>query len=95
MKQFDVVTDGAGLGVVIEAETIPPVRTVVAVPLIGGDFPPVRFLNPAIEIEGDHYFLDPRTAGAMRRDTLRATGQNIVDNRDDIIRAMDVMMGGF
>jgi len=55
----------------------------------------VRFLNPTIEIEGDHYDLDPQTAGAMRRDTLRATGQNMAAGRDDIIRAMDVMMGGF
>ena len=95
MKQFDVVTDGVNFGVVIEAETTPPVRTVVVAPLMGGDFPPVRFLNPAVTIDGDTYFLDTQTIGAMGRDTLKATGQNLTDNRDDITRAVDVMMGGF
>lgn len=78
--------------VVVESDLLPPDPSVVVIPLVS-DYPAVRQLNPEIVHEGCSFILATRLISAVRRTSLRRTG-NVADQGDQITRAIDVLMAG-
>jgi toxin CcdB len=78
--------------VVVESNLLPPDPSVVVIPLML-DYPAVRQLNPEIVHDGRRYVLATRLIAAVRRSSLRKTG-NVAGQGDEITRAIDVLMAG-
>ncbi len=93
MNQFDVIDVQGSRGVVVESHLLAPDRTVVAIPLMT-QYPAARLLNPTIPVEGIHYILATRLIAAIPKGLAKRTGENVTECRDDIIRAIDVMISG-
>ena len=78
--------------VVVESDLLPPDPAVVVIPLLR-DYPAVKGLNPEILHDGERLVLATRLIAAVRRTSLRRAG-NVVDQGDQINRAVDVLMAG-
>jgi toxin CcdB len=78
--------------VVVESNRLPPDPSVVVIPLML-DYPAVRQLNPEIVHDGRRYVLATRLIAAVRRSSLRKTG-NVAGQGDEITRAIDVLKAG-
>lgn len=93
LSRFDIAVHGETAMVVVESEFLPPDPAVVVIPLLP-DYPAVSHLNPEIRFADRRLVLATRLIGAVRRAGLRradsAAGQG-----DEIVRAIDVLMGGF
>lgn len=93
MNQFDVIEISGTLGVVVESDLLSPTKTVVAIPLLR-DYPADRLLNPTLKIDGVSYVLATRLIASIPKSVARPSGNNVAEHRDDIIRAIDVMVSG-
>lgn len=93
MNQFDVIDVQGSLGVIVESHLLAPDKTVVAIPLMT-DYPAARLLNPIIEIEGVPYVLATRLIASIPKGLAKPIGANVSESRDEIIRAIDVMISG-
>jgi toxin CcdB len=78
--------------VVVDSDLLPPDLSVVVIPLLPDD-PAVRQLNPEIVHDRRSFILATRLMSALRRTSLRRTG-NVEDHGDRITRAIDVLMAG-
>jgi toxin CcdB len=78
--------------VVVESDFFPSDPSVVVIPLLPDD-PAVRQLNPEIVHDRRSFILATRLMSALRRTSLRRTG-NVADQGDRITRAIDVLMAG-
>lgn len=78
--------------VVVESDLLPPDPAVVVIPLLQG-YPAVARLNPVIRFEGREYMLATRLIAAVRRAGLRHVG-SAGEYGDEVVRAVDVLMGG-
>jgi len=78
--------------VVVDSDLLPPDPSVVVIPLLP-DYPAVCQLNPEIVHDGRSFILATRLMSAVRRTSLRRTG-NVADQGDQITRAIDVLMAG-
>jgi toxin CcdB len=78
--------------VVVDSDLLPPDLSVVVIPLLPDD-PAVRQLNPEIVHDRRSFILAKRLMSALRRTSLRRTG-NVADQGDRITRAIDVLMAG-
>ena len=92
LTRFDVAEYNRVSMVVVESDLLPPDPAVVVIPLLPG-YPAVRHLNPVILHDGNRLILATRLIGAVRRASLRRTG-NVADAGDQITRAIDVLMAG-
>lgn len=92
LSRFDIVEHGGVAMVVVESDLLPPDPAVVVIPLLP-DYPAVRHLNPEIRHGERRLILATRLIAAVRRSALRRTG-SAAAQRDDITRAVDVLMGG-
>ena len=93
MRQFAVVRRGAAVGVVIDSDLLPKDRSVVVIPLVEG-LPRAGMLNPVLAAAGRERVLHTRAIAALRRDALEDTGESLASERDTIVRAVDVLLGG-
>jgi len=93
MNQFDVIDVQGSLGVIVESHLLAPDKTVVAIPLMR-DYPTARLLNPTFTVDGMPYVLATRLIASIPKGLARPTGDNVARCRDDIIRAIDVMVSG-
>ena len=93
MNQFDVIDVQGSLGVVVESDLLAPTRTVVAIPLMA-EYPAARMLNPTIPVDGVPRILATRLIASVPKGLAKPTGQNAAEYRDEIIRAIDVMISG-
>lgn len=93
VNQFDVIEIQGTLGVIIESHLLAPAKTVVAIPLLAG-YPAVKLLNPEIVVAGIPYVLATRLIASVPKASAKPAGHNVVEHRDDIIRALDVMVSG-
>ena len=93
MNQFDVIEVQGELGVVVESHLLAPAKTVVAIPLMT-DYPAGRFLNPTITVGGVSRVLATRLISSIPKGLAKPTGENVAGCRDEIIRAIDVMISG-
>ncbi|MBW4985717.1 CcdB family protein [Mameliella sp. CS4] len=92
LSRFDVAEYAGVSMVVVESDLLPPDPAVVVIPLLAG-YPAVRHLNPGIRHKGQDLILATRLIAAVRRSSLRRTG-NVAGQGDVITRAVDVLMGG-
>jgi len=93
MNQFDVVEVQGELGVVVESHLLAPAKTVVAIPLMT-NYPAGRLLNPTITVGGVSHVLATRLIASIPKGLAKPTGENVTGCRDEIIRAIDVMISG-
>jgi len=92
LSRFDIAMFRDIAMVVVESELLPPDPAIVVIPLLR-DYPAIRFLNPKIRVGQEQLVLATRLIAAVRRSDLRRTG-SAEEYRDDITRAIDVLMGG-
>ncbi|MCR8827996.1 CcdB family protein [Pseudosulfitobacter koreensis] len=92
LTRYDVAEYNGISMVVVESDLLPPDASVVVIPLLS-DYPAVRHLNPEIQCDGRRLILATRLIAGVRRSRLRHTG-NVADQRDQITRAVDVLMSG-
>ncbi|ESR25690.1 hypothetical protein N177_1523 [Lutibaculum baratangense AMV1] len=78
--------------VVVESDLLPPDPAVVVIPLLA-DYPAVPHLNPVIRLGDRDLVLATRLIAAVRRARLRRIG-SAAAHGDEIVRAVDVLMGG-
>ena len=93
MKPFDIAAFSDTLMVVVESETLPPDPAVVFIPLLS-NYPAVKFLNPEISFDDQQLVLATRLITSVRRRQIHVVG-TATHHRNDIIRAIDVLLGGF
>jgi toxin CcdB len=93
LGRFDIAEHGGVAMVVVEGDWLPPDPAVVVIPLLP-DYPAVSRLNPVIRHDGRDLILATRLIAAVRRAALRRTGSAAAQG-DDILRAIDVLTGGF
>lgn len=92
LNRFDIAAFGDVHMVVVESALLPPVPSIVVIPLLT-DYPPVRHLNPVIAFDGTELVLATRLIAAVRRSRLRYVGE-VSEQGDLVTRAIDVLMGG-
>jgi toxin CcdB len=93
LNRFDIAEHRGVAMVVVESALLPPDPAVVVIPLLA-DYPAVTRLNPRIAHGDRQLVLATRLIGAVRRASLRRVG-SAAPQGDDIVRAIDVLMGGF
>jgi toxin CcdB len=93
LKRFDIAEHRGVAMVVVEGEFLPPDPAVVVIPLLP-DYPAVNRLNPHIAHGDQQLVLATRLIAAVRRASLRRVGSAATQS-EDIVRAIDVLMGGF
>jgi len=89
---YDIVRFGDQLMVVVESDLLPPDTAIVVIPLIR-EYPAVSKLNPTIHFQQDPYVLATRLIASVRRARVRIVG-SAKTQRDEITRAVDVLMSG-
>ena len=92
LKRFDIAAYGDVLMVVVESDLLPPDPAIVVIPLLR-DYPVVSRLNPVIHLGAAGYVLATRLIAAVRRAGLQRVG-SAETYRDEITRAVDVLMDG-
>lgn len=99
MARFDLYAGlGAGEGymVDVQADLLNSLATRVVVPLLPrAAVQVIRDLNPVVRLgDEDFVVVTQELAAVPRRDLQRKVG-SLADRRDDIIRALDVLLTGF
>lgn len=92
LKRFDVAEHDGVKMVVVESELLPPDPAVVVIPLLA-NYPAVRYLNPEISVLNQRLVLATRLIAAVRRASLQRV-ESVADQRDHIVRAIDVLLAG-
>lgn len=92
LRRFDIAEHRGVAMVVVEGDFLPPDPAVVVIPLLP-DYPAAGGLNPEIFHGERRLVLATRLIAAVRRNALRRTGTATAQG-DDILRAVDVLMGG-
>ena len=92
LKRFDVAENSGVKMVVIESELLPPDPAIVVIPLLRG-YPAIPYLNPEIKVSDEHYTLATRLIASVRRSELQHAG-SVASQRNEIIRAIDVLLAG-
>ena len=92
LSRFDVAVYNGISMVIVESNLLPRDPSVVVIPLLA-TYPAVKHLNPELRHDGKTFVLATRLITAVRRSALRRTG-HILDQSDEVIRAIDVLMAG-
>lgn len=89
--------DSEGYLLDIQASLHDHLSTRVVVPLLPQDLapPPLRGLNPRIEIDGTAHILFPQYLAAVPKRELGRIVGNLESHRDEITRAIDLLLTGF
>ena len=97
MAQYDLYRAATGYLIDVQNELHDHLKTRVVVPLLRAEDapPPSRRLNPAIEVEGERHLLFPQYLAAVPRRELGRPVGNLAPQRDDITRALDLLLTGF
>ncbi|WP_162683334.1 CcdB family protein [Rhodobacteraceae bacterium DSL-40] len=96
-QQFDVfrMSDGM-LVVVIQNDLLDAVRTRVVAPLlpVGRAGPPMRGLNPEFQMGAERVVLMPQLLATLALPELGERVGSLAPMRDDIVRALDILLAG-
>ena len=97
MAQFDLHRAATGYLLDVQHDLHDHLSTRVVVPLLPAATAPKpsRGLNPAIEVEGEPHLLFPQYLAAVHRRELGRPAGNLATHRDDITRALDLLLTGF
>lgn len=98
MGQFDIYRIGetGRLAVDIQSDLLAHLATRVMVPLIPAELAPqrARNLNPVLDFDAQAYVLQPQFAATFSMRELGIPIGHARANRDDIVRALDVLITG-
>lgn len=86
-----------GFVVNIQSRMLDGIVTRVVIPLIRTDLAPkaaVRTLNPIFSIEGADHMLMTQNIASVPLSQLQAPIGSLVEQRDDIVRAIDALLSG-
>jgi toxin CcdB len=80
----------------IQANLLSDLQTRVVVPLVRADAfgRPAARLHPSFTIAGDRFVMATHLVAAVRRQALGATVASLLDQRDTVISAVDVLWSG-
>jgi toxin CcdB len=99
MARFDLYADLAGANVYVvdvQAELLEALATRVVIPLLPRPAAKViRDLNPVVRIDDEDYVVMTQELAAVPRSDLRRKVGSLSDRRDEIVRALDVLLTGF
>ena len=99
MARFDLhagLGDGKGYVVNVQADLLDSLATRVVVPLMPrASVKVIRDLNPIVRIEDMDYIVMTQELAAVPRSSLRRAIGSLAEWRDEITRALDVLLIGF
>lgn len=99
MAQYDVFRDGETGGLILDVQTdlLEGLNSRIVVPLVTPQSAPkpARRLNPVFVIEGREYVMLTQFIGAMDERILGKSLASLVDERDEITAALDMVFFGF
>ena len=99
MARFDVysgVGGGKGYVVDVQADLLELLATRVVIPLLPRDrAEAVRDLNPVVRVDEEDYVVMTQELSAVPRVILRRKVGSLAGWRDEITRALDVLLVGF
>ncbi|MBN9561751.1 MAG: CcdB family protein [Alphaproteobacteria bacterium] len=99
MAQFDLYAglgDAAGYVVDVQADFLDRLDTRVVIPLLSRERAEiVRELTPVVEIGGEAHVLLTQELSAIPRRELRKKVGSLAEYRDEIRRALDILLVGF
>lgn len=96
MAQLDVfrLADG-GLVLDCQSTRFNDIGTRFVVPLVHGDYAPPHNarLNPTLDVDGERVTMVTQFATSIRTQELRRRVGNLTDHRDEIVAALDTLIG--
>lgn len=99
MARFDLYRrpDGPGYLVDVQSDHLYALPTRMVVPLLqpGPDLPAIRDLNPMLHVGEELLALMPQYMAALARQELGRPIGNLLDQADDISRALNILLTGF
>lgn len=100
MARFDIFRRSRGAPgylLQVQSDFLDALETRVVVPLLPpASVPrPMRDLHPRFEVEGEAFLMATQLLGAIPRRELGLAVGNLAPHRDEITRALDVLMTGF
>jgi toxin CcdB len=97
MARFGVYRIGTSLVLDVQAELLDALATRVVVPLLAEDRAPkpIRDLNPVFEIEGTRCVMATQALAAVPVKELLRCGVSLSAHRDEITKALDILLTGF
>jgi toxin CcdB len=99
MARFDLysgVGSDKGYVVDVQANLLESLATRVVIPLLPRDrAEAVRDLNPVVRVDDEDYVVMTQELSAVPRFSLRRKVGSLADRRDEITRALDVLLIGF
>ena len=99
MARFSVyagVGRGEGFVVDVQATLLDALSTRVVIPLLPADSgPTIRDLNPVVDIGGRPFVMMTQELSAVPRVLLKRSVGSLDAWRDEIVRALDVLLTGF
>ena len=99
MPRYDLyagVGDSSGYLVNIQADLLDQLPTCVVIPLLPhGAIKAIRDLNPIVRIDDKEFILVTQQLSAVPRSILRRRVGSLAEWRDDITRALDLLLIGF
>ena len=99
MARFDLYSgmgDGERYVVDVQADLLEPLATRVVIPLLPlGVTKVIRNLNPVVRIDDQDFVVVTQELSAVRRSELRRKVGSLADRRDEITRALDILLVGF
>lgn len=98
MAQFDVrkLADGSGFVIECQTDLLDHIDSRFVAPLAPPQIapPPVRGLNPVIEIEGADHVMVTQSAAAIRQSELGPVVMSLEARRHEIMNAFDFLLTG-
>jgi toxin CcdB len=98
MARFDLysgVGGGKGYVVDVQADLLDSLATRVVIPLLPRDgAEAIRDLNPVVRVDDEDYVVMTQELSAVPRFSLRRKCGSLADRRDELTRALDVLLIG-
>jgi len=99
MRRFDVAarTSSGRLVVIVQSDHLDDLDTRLVIPLLllGTGGSPTTRLNPVLIVGGESYVLVTQHAAAIKTVQLGRAMDNVVEYRDEITSALDLLITGF
>ena len=99
MARFDLysgVGGGKGYVVDVQADLLESLATRVVIPLLPRDrTEAIRDLNPVVRVDDEDYVVMTQELSAVPRFSLRRKAGSLAGRRDELTRALDVLLIGF
>jgi len=99
MARFDayVNPDGNGFLVDVQADLMSHLNSRLVIPLVPASIAPspIKVLNPIFQIEDATYLMLTQQMAAVSVQMLKRPVLNVIDRRDDVVAAIDLLLQGF